>query len=156
MKSYRASAAKKAITVSQACCISEAAIDAVGVDALQSAKVTPADLDHGSGFATLGKELSKDDVDGVATAIVDAKCLSVGEVLMKSGAAEAPAFAAVAPAKVRCIFITLGAPTAAQQAFADSLLGLPRADAEFSESFRNTPKTKKALAKCKVDPKLVR
>jgi hypothetical protein len=82
--------------------------------------------------------------------------LSVGEVLLKSGAARSKAFAAVAPAKVRCIFVTLGAPTAAQQAFADSLLALPRSDAEFTESFRNIPKTTKALAKCKVDPKQMR
>jgi len=156
MKSYETSAAKKSITASEARCISETAIDAVGVDALKQAKVTPADLDHGSGFATMGKKLAKDEVDQVATAIVGAKCVSVGQLLLKQGAAESPAFSAVAPAKVRCIMITLGAPEAAQQAFVDSLLGLARGNVEFTESFRNIPKTKKALTKCKVDPKLVR
>jgi uncharacterized protein YcfL len=44
MKSYSASAAKKSITESEARCLSEATIDAAGIDALKTAKVMPADL----------------------------------------------------------------------------------------------------------------
>lgn len=156
MKSYGSSAAKKAINESQARCISVATIDAAGVDGLKKAGITPEGLSHGSSFNTVGKKLPKNAIGKVATAIVNAKCVNVGEVLLKSGAEQSAAFAAIPKTKVRCIFLTLAAPAAAQQAFADSLLGLSRGDTEFTASFRNEARTKKVLKQCKVDEKLLR
>jgi hypothetical protein len=86
---------------------------------------------------------------------VDANCVNPGQVLLRSGVAQAKAFSKIAPAKVRCMFLKLGAPTAARQAFADSFLGVSSGDAEFSEAFRNKPKFLKAGSECKVDKKLL-
>ncbi len=155
MKSYNASQAKKSITEPEARCISEASIDELGVDTLKQAKTVPSDLDHGSGFATLAKNLSKADVARASTAIVDAKCLNPGEVLMRTGVAKAKAFVKIPEAKVRCIFVKLGAAGGARKAFADSLLGLAQGETEFAEAFRNKPKFLSAGADCGVARKLL-
>ncbi|MEP6624323.1 MAG: hypothetical protein ABJC79_07755 [Acidimicrobiia bacterium] len=155
MKSYNASQAKKSITATEARCISEASIDELGVSTLKKAKTAPSDLDHGSGFATLAKNLSKSDVARASAAIVDANCLNPGEVLMRTGVAKAKAFAKIPEAKVRCIFVKLGTSSAARKAFADSLLGLAQGETEFSEAFRNKPKFLSAGADCGVAKKLL-
>jgi hypothetical protein len=156
MTSYRSSNARNAFTPTEARCITEAAVDAVGIDALKAAKVQPSDLESGSAFQTLGRKLSKSSVDKVSAAIVDAHCIDVGTVLLRSGAGDGAAFSQIGKAKVRCVFRRLGVPVAAQRAFADSLLGLPRSDAEFTASFRKEAVLLHALTKCKVDPSQIK
>ena len=156
LTSYRSSNAKDAFTPAEARCITEAAVDAVGIDALHTAKVKPSELATGSAFQTLGKKLSKATIDSVSAAIVDAHCIDVGTVLLRSGAGDGAAFSQVSKAKVRCIFLRLGRPQAAQRAFADSLLGLPRSDAEFTASFRKEAVLLRALTRCKVNPSQIK
>lgn len=156
MKSYRTGKAKNAFTESEARCIAENVIDTAGITVLKKAGVTPSNIDHGSAFAVLGSKLSSGQADTVTGALVEANCVNVGAILVKSGAGDSAAFSRVPKAKVRCIFAALGTPKAARQAFADSLLGLPRGDAEFKKSFQNQFNMMGALSKCKVDPSLLK
>jgi hypothetical protein len=153
MTSYRTSGAQHAFTTGDARCMADAAIDAVGTDALRAAKLGPTVLQTGSPFQVLGRKLPKSSVERIAAALVAARCVPVGTVLLRAGAGDDQAFSQVSRSKVRCIFQRLGAPEAAQRAFADSLLGLSRADAEFTASFRTKAVVLRALSACKVDPK---
>jgi hypothetical protein len=152
LTSYRSGSAKQAFTPSEARCIAEHAIDAAGTDAIDRSHVTPKDLNHGNSFPTLADKLPAGAVDDVSKAVAEAGCVDIGVVLLRSGVADDPAFARVAKAKVRCLFVTLGAPPAAHRAFADSLLGLPRGDREFNASFRDRATVLRALRRCHIDP----
>ncbi len=152
MTSYNGSQARQTVLPAEAHCLAVAAIDSVGVAALKKADLAPADLDHGSGFPTLADALPQRDL---AAAMVDAKCLNPGQVLVRGGVAKTKAFAKIPEAKVRCIFVKLGAASGAQKAFADSLLGRPQGETEFSAAFRDKPNVLRAGAECKVDKQLL-
>jgi hypothetical protein len=57
--------------VDQARCVSEVAIDTIGVDRLEAAAVTPEGLVVATGVESLGVELSEDDADAIADAFGD-------------------------------------------------------------------------------------
>ena len=155
MTSYRSGRAKDALTEPEARCIVEHAIDSAGTDAIKKAGLSPKDLDHGSAFQTLGTKLSGPTAKKVARSIADAKCLNPGEAVLRAIGND-PAFAKIPKAKGRCLFLTLGAPAAADRAFADSLLGLPSGDQEYKETFQNRATALKAAMRCKVDPALLK
>lgn len=154
MTSYRTGQAKNVFLKREARCLAAHVVDAAGLDALQQAKVAPSDLDHGSPFRTIGSKLPSGVAERVANALAAAGCFDVGAVLEKSGSGTA--FSQVPKPKVHCIFETLGKPKAAHRASADSLLGLPRGEAEFTKSFRSEAPLAHAFAKCKVDPALLK
>ena len=154
VKGYDASNAKDVFSRPQAVCISTHVVDAVGVDALKKSGVSPTDLAGKGSFQLLGSKLSGADRQRVGNVFVSEECFQLVDVLLKSGAGST--FARVPKAKVRCIFTTLASPSAARQAFANSLLGRPGADAQVKTAFSNPLKIVDALSKCKVDPSLIR
>ena len=156
MVSYRTGQAKNAFTPSQAQCLSERVVDAAGTAGLKDVGLKPSDLDHGSSFKTIGSKLSKADAKKVATAIVDGDCVNPGDALLKAGVGRNRAFVKFPKPAVTCLFRTLGRPQAARRAFADSLLGLPQGDAEFTKSFQDQKTFRRTAATCKVDPALLK
>ncbi len=154
VKGYDASNAKDVFTRPQAVCISTHVVDAVGVDALTKSGVSPADLAGKGSFRLLGAKLSGAASARLGNVFVSDECFQLVDVLLKSGAGGT--FTRVPKAKVRCIFTTLASPSAARQAFANSILGRPGADAAVKASFSNALKMVDALSKCKVDPSLIR
>ncbi len=156
MVSYRTGEAKNAFTPSQARCLSERVVDAVGTAGLKKVGLTPSDVDHGSSFKAIGSKLSKGDAKRVAAAIIDGACLNPGDALLKAGVGQNAAFVKFPKAKLTCLFRGLGRPRPARQAFADSLLGLPQGDAEFKTSFQDEKTFRKVAAKCQVDPALIK
>lgn len=154
MASYRASKAKQSLTESEARCLVERAVDTATVSAITRAGLTPKDLDHGSAFQAIGTKLTPARAKQVARALAEAQCLNPGLAVYR-GVKGTPAVRAIPDAKLRCIFVTLGEPAAADRAFADSLLGLPAGDREFRDTFQRRGPAVNAAKRCKVDPKLL-
>ena len=154
VKGYDASNAKDVFTRPQAVCISTHVVDAVGIDGLKKSGVSPAELAGKGSFRLLGSKLSGAASQRLGNVFVSDECFQLVDVLLKSGAGGT--FTRVPKAKVRCIFATLASPSAARQAFANSILGRPGADAQVKAAFSNSLKMVDALSKCKVDPSLIR
>lgn len=154
VKGYDASNAKDVFTRPQAVCISTHVVDAVGMDALKKSGVSPTELAGKGSFRLLGSKLSGAASQRLGNVFVNDECFQLVDVLLKSGAGGT--FSRVPKAKVRCIFATLASPSKARQAFANSILGRPGADAEVKAAFSSPLKMVDALSKCKVDPSLIR
>lgn len=155
MTSYRSGKAKKAFTESEARCIVEHTINAVGVAAFRKAGLAPKDLDHGAAFQVVGKRMPASQSKKIASGIAAAKCVNPGEVLVRTGIGDSSAFKQIAPNKVRCFFVGLGSTPAADRSFADSLLGLPGGDQEFKAVFQTLATARAAGSRCKIDPKVI-
>jgi hypothetical protein len=149
---YEASNAKSVFTRAQAECISNHAVDAVGVQALKDSGVTPKEIAGKGSFQLLGSKLSKADGRKLGDVFVSGECFQLADALINAGVSSG--FKGIPKAKVRCIMVEMAKPTAARAAFANSVLGRPGADAAMKQAFGNPAKVLDAVTVCKVDPKL--
>ena len=148
LQGYRASSARDVFTGSEAVCISKHVVDSVGVDAIKGAGITPAEVAGKGSFQLIGSKLAPANRQKLADVFVSGECFDLAALLIKRGAAAS--FSGVSKAGVHCMFTEMAKPAPAKQAFADSVLGRPGADAEMKAAFSGSVKVLDAATTCKV------
>ncbi len=155
MKSYDGSQSgvKDVLDRSQAKCIAEGTVDAVGVDTLDSAGVTPKDLSSGDAFSTIGKKLSVSQAKDLVEVFTNGKCFNFSDLVIKEAAAGSNnAFGKLSEAKVRCLFDKLLSEQAFKDAMVNSMLGRANSSDAFTKAFGNQSKLFGILSDCKIQP----
>ena len=157
MKSYDNSSGstKNVFTRSQAECVAQGVVDAVGVDTLEKAGISPDDLAKSSGspFNTIGKDLTTQQAKDVVSVITDGKCFNFTDLVMKAATkSNNTAFGKLGETKTRCLFDKLLANSAFKQAMADSILGKSSSSSAFSNAFKDQSEVFKIFGECNIKP----
>ena len=106
----------------QATCLAEGMVDAIGVDTIQAAGVTPEDIaapDSDSQFDTVAEDLTEEQATAVVDVIFGGECFSFGELLASQMGEDGPE---IDEEQASCIGDAFGENEAFKQAFVDALL----------------------------------
>ena len=155
MKSYDTSnsGVKDVLSRTQAQCIAEGTVDAVGADTLDSAGLSPSDLSKGDAFTTIGKKLTVSQAKDLVDVFTDGKCFSFSDLVIKEASAGSNnAFGKLSKTKVRCLFDKLLAEQAFKDAMVNSMLGRASSSDAFSKAFGNQSKLFTIFSDCKIQP----
>ena len=154
MKSYddSNSGVKTVLDRSQAKCVAEGTIDAVGVDTLDSAGVSPSDLSKGDAFTTIGKKLTRSQAESLVGVFTDGKCFDFADLVVKEASSGSSTFGKLSKTKVHCLFQKLLDDKAFKDAMVNSMLGRSSSSSAFSKAFGNQSKLFTILGDCKIQP----
>ena len=154
MKSYDSSDAKQTLTRDQAQCISERFITTVGVDQLEAAKLSPADVAKDqNAFNAVGKTLTRAQAEQVAGVFTDGECVNFTDVALKQlNAGGTNPFKGVPDSNLRCMFDRLLAKPAFKDAMVEGILGSAGSDAAFTKAFGDQATLVSVMLKCKINP----
>ncbi len=131
----------------QATCLAEGMVDAMGVDTIQDAGVTPEDIatdDTDSQFEAVAKDLSEDQAVEIVDVIFGGECFSFGEMLASQMGSDGPE---ISDEQATCIGDAFAKNEAFKAAFVDTLLtgeDNPEVDNALSDIFS-------IFAECEVD-----
>ena len=158
MKSYDASSSstKDVFTRSQAQCLSEGVVDAVGADTLQKAGIAPDDVAKSGNnpFKEIGKSLNDQQAQDLVAVITDGSCFDFTDLVIKQaeqGSGSNP-FSKLSKTQTRCLFEKLLANKAFKQAMADSILGKSSSSSAFSQAFGSQSEVVSIFGKCNISP----
>jgi hypothetical protein len=141
----KASDPSNPITRDQATCLSKKMVDAVGVDGLKKAGVTPQSLEGASGLDAMGKKLNTTQAKSIATAFFGGTCFDASKLLATQFQSE---FTGQTKASIDCLAKEVLKLPQMQTALVDSILGKDSAN-PFSGSGANA--LLPAFTKCKID-----
>jgi hypothetical protein len=156
MKSYdNASASEKGpFTRTQARCLIQGIVDAVGVDTLKSNNIQPSDLEkQNQPLQSLGKNLSQAKAQQVAGVITDGTCFNFADVMVKeiSNSGSNP-FGRLTRTQARCFFNEILRSAEVKKAMAASILGQDSSSSALRSAFSNQSKLFTMLGKCNIRP----
>ena len=156
MKSYddASSSVKDTFTRSQARCLIQGIVDAVGVDNLKSHGVQPGDLQkQTSPFKSISKDLTQAQAEEVAAVITDGKCFNFADIVVKqvSRSGSNP-FGQLTKTQIRCFFNELLKEDAVKKALASSILGQESSNSALQNAFGNQSKLFTIFGDCKIRP----
>ena len=155
MKSYDSGDSKDVFSETEARCVSEGVVGAIGADKLEAAGVTVSDVaaDEGNPFEAIGKELSASEAEDVVSVITDGDCFNFTDLVMKqaAGGASNP-FKGVPEKKVRCLFDSLLSGKTFKSAMASSLLGRKGGDDALQDAFGDQSTILDIMGKCDLTP----
>lgn len=109
-------------TEEQATCIASGMVDAIGVDTIEEAGVTPDDIandDDDSQFEKVTKDISEEQASDIVDVIFGGECFSFGEVLVSQMGDDGPD---LSDDQIECIGDQFAQNEAFKQAFVDSLI----------------------------------
>ncbi|MGZ4675843.1 MAG: hypothetical protein ACXVJ7_00735 [Acidimicrobiia bacterium] len=154
MKKYDEGDSKDVFTRSQAQCLSEGIVDAVGVDKLKAAGVTPSDISSSSdAFKAVGKNLSVAEAKKLVDVMTGGSCFNFTDLVVKSvEKSGSSSFGSLTKTKVRCLFDKLLNNAAFKSAMVDSILGRDTSSDAFSKAFSNQSDTFKIFSQCNIKP----
>jgi len=154
MKNYDSSSGstKQFISRSQAECLSRGVVDAVGVDALKKAGITPKDFESGSSpFKSLNGQITRDQADKVAAVVTDGSCFDFTDAVIKQTEKSDPtSFGKLTKTQIRCFFDKLLSEKTVKRALADSILGDNSGANPFSSISSNQSKLLDIFDACHV------
>lgn len=154
MKNYdKSEGASDVFSRSQAECIAEGMVDAVGVDKLESIG-TPDEVANGDNpFQSLGKEMTAKQADEVVAVLTDGRCFDFKDLVVKQAKQDdTGAFDKLNDTQVECFFGKLLDNKAFKQAMADSILGRDTSDDAFSKAFSDQSEVFAILSDCNIKP----
>lgn len=156
MKSYddASSSVKDTFSRSQARCLIQGIVDAVGVDTLKSHGVQPSDLQkQTSPFKSISKDLTQAQAEEVASVITDGKCFNFADIVVKqvSQSGSNP-FGQLTKTQIRCFFNELLKESAVKKALASSILGQESSSSALQNAFGNQSKLFSIFGDCKIRP----
>jgi hypothetical protein len=134
----------KDLTTSQAHCYAAKIVDAVGVDTLQKAGITPQSVSSAKGLDALSGKVTKDQANKIVDALLSNTCFDFGAVIQK----QTPTLAKLSVPKVDCLFKNLFDLPAARSELADSLI--TGKDPDFDKAFGGSSELFTILGKCKI------
>ena len=133
------------ITHAQATCLSTKMVDALGVDVLKKAKVSPQSLEGANGLGAMGKKLTTAQAKLVADAFFGGSCFDASTLLASQFQTE---FAGQTKASINCLAKEVLKLPQMKTALVDSILGKDTAN-PFAGSGANA--LLPAFTKCKID-----
>ena len=139
--------AKFDVTDAEKRCLAQGMIDAIGVDALTKAGLTPANVGDAGAFKKVGPKLTRGQAEAVAAAIFDKGCVDMTTVLSKQLGAGSP-FAKLSKAKATCLFDAMFKLKVFRDSIVDSILGKSSAGNPFAN---DTSALFTLLGKCKIN-----
>jgi hypothetical protein len=132
------------LTTTQARCFAGKIVDAVGVDTLEKAGITPANVASAKGLDALSGKVTKDQANKVVDALLSNTCFDFGAVIRK----QTPSLAKLSTDKVDCLFKNLFDLPAARAELANLLI--TGKDPNFDKAFGGTSELFTILGKCKI------
>lgn len=153
MENYDKSDADNVFSRSQAECIAEGMVDAVGVDKLESIG-SPDEVANGDNpFQQLGKEMTQAQADEVVAVLTDGRCFDFKALVVKQAKADdSGSFDELNDTQVECFFGKLLDNKAFKQAMADSILGRDSSSDAFSKAFSDQSEVFAILSDCDIKP----
>jgi hypothetical protein len=142
-------------TKAQARCVAGQMVDAIGVDTLKNAGITPSDIENdksGSSFNEVGKKLTEKQATELAGAITGGKCFNFTDLVVKSLSKNDATFRKLGTTKAKCMFDELLNDGSFKQAMVNSILGRSSENDAFSKAFSNQSKIFKILGDCNIKP----
>ncbi len=154
MESYdRAPAAlKQVMRRSEARCLIDGMVEAIGVARLRSRGIMPKDLDRGAvPFAAVAAGLTAAERDQISRLLVGGECVKPVELAFRQLGSAGP-FANLTPAQRRCYFSEVLASPGASETFVDSIIGTASLGALMTSVFSNPEAAQAILSTCGIQP----
>jgi hypothetical protein len=138
----------KDLNPTQAKCLAEGLIDAVGVDTLKKAGVTPQEFAGNGADTKLKGKVSKSQASDVADLILKNKCFDFIDVVAKQSSGSA--FGKLSKDKQRCFYTKMFSLPAVRDALIADLTG---GKSDLGSALGNQSEIFTILGQCKIDPK---